>query len=68
MHNGDRQRSIRLNLFDDTTVDFKVESTRYLEPGVFVTTGSAESPLSLVVFASVHGAVVGTIIDPTTER
>lgn len=64
VHNGDRQRLIRLDLFDDVAIDFKVEGTRYLEPGVFVTTGSAATPLSLVVFASVHGAVVGTIIDP----
>ncbi len=64
VHNGDRAQSVRLKLFDSLSVDFQVEHTRYLEPGVFVTTGNAGSPLSLVVFASVHGAVVGTIIDP----
>lgn len=64
VHDGDRRQAIRLDLFDDTRVDFKVEGTRYLEPGVFVTTGSTGTPLSLVVFANVHGAVVGTIIDP----
>ncbi|HWA08287.1 MAG TPA: hypothetical protein VG838_02355 [Opitutaceae bacterium] len=64
VHNGDRREAIHLDLFDGTAVDFKVESTRYLEPGVFVTTGHAESELSLVVFASVHGKVVGTVVDP----
>lgn len=64
VHNGDRHAAIRLGLFDDVAIDFKVASTRYLEPGVFVTTGTTGTPLSLVVFAKVHDAVVGTIIDP----
>lgn len=64
VHNGDRVRPVHLQLFDDVGVDFFVDQTHYLEPGVFTTVGHTASELSLVVFAHVHNSVVATVVDP----
>jgi hypothetical protein len=64
VHNGDRRIPIRLDLYDDVKVDFYVDQTRQIEPGVLTVTGHTDTPLSLVVFAKVGSKVVATVSDP----